>query len=113
MADKIKGSTTDAQQAGVPKVRWDDSQMTTSYANVVNAASTREEIALFFGTNQTWNLAKDKEVTVHLTDRIILNPFAAKRLHMLLSNTLREYENRYGSLDAVPPPGAEAPKTTQ
>ena len=55
-----------------------------SYANVVNAASTREEVALFFGTNQTWNLAKEREVTVQLTNRIILNPYAAKRLNSML-----------------------------
>jgi hypothetical protein len=51
-----------------PKVAWDDAQMSTSYANVVNAASTREEVAIFFGTNQTWNLSKDQEVTVQLTN---------------------------------------------
>lgn len=83
----------------IPKVSWDDGQMTTSYANVVNAASTREEVAVFFGTNQTWNLAKEKEVTVHLTNRIILNPYAAKRLNALLTGILAEYEKRYGALD--------------
>ncbi|MGI9332065.1 MAG: DUF3467 domain-containing protein [Gammaproteobacteria bacterium] len=86
-------------QAGMPKVTWNDSQMTTSYANVVNAASTREEVALFFGTNQTWNLAKEREVTVQLTNRVILNPYAAKRLNMLLTGILKEYESRYGALE--------------
>ena len=84
---------------GLPKVSWDDSQMTTSYANVVNAASTREEVAIFFGTNQTWNLTKEKSLTVQLTNRIILNPYAAKRLMMLLGGILKEYESRYGPLD--------------
>jgi hypothetical protein len=36
------------------------------------------------GTNQTWNFREQKEVTVELTDRIVLNPFAAKRLLLLL-----------------------------
>ena len=91
----------------VPKVTWDDSQMSTSYANVVNAASTREEVAVFFGTNQTWNLTKDQEVTVQLTNRIILNPFAAKRLIALLGNILKEYESRYGALESGGPPAAQ------
>jgi hypothetical protein len=86
--------------AEVPKVTWDDTQMATSYANVVNAASTREEVALFFGTNQTWNLAKDREVTVNLTNRIILNPYAAKRLNTLLTGILAEYEKRHGTLES-------------
>ncbi|GMQ76975.1 MAG: hypothetical protein BMS9Abin01_2280 [Gammaproteobacteria bacterium] len=91
----------------VPKVSWDDSQMTTSYANVVNAASTREEVAIFFGTNQTWNLAKDQEVSVQLSNRIILNPFAAKRLMTLLGSILKEYESRYGALESGAPTAAE------
>jgi hypothetical protein len=31
--------------------------------------------------------------------RIILGPFAAKRLHRLLTNVLREYESRFGILN--------------
>lgn len=81
-----------------PTVRWDDTKMQTSYANAVNVTSTREELSLFFGTNQTWNLGDDNQVRVQLNDRIVLNPFAAKRLELLLSGVLREYENRFGTL---------------
>ena len=34
----------------------------------------------------------------NLTDRIILTPFAAKRLAILLNNLIREHENRFGQL---------------
>ena len=96
-----------AEEPRAPQVRWDDSKMQSSYANVVNATSSREEVTIFFGTNQTWN-PSDKEVTVQLTDRIILNPFAAKRLMLLLRNVLGDYEKRYGTLDigGQPRPGA-------
>jgi hypothetical protein len=87
-----------AAAAAVPRVRWDDSNMSSSYANVVNATSSREEVTLFFGTNQTWN-ASDDEYTVQLTERIILNPFATKRLNLLLGSVLKEYESRYGVLE--------------
>ena len=40
------------QSAGGMKVNWDASNMTTSYANVVNDNSTREEVFVFFGTMQ-------------------------------------------------------------
>jgi hypothetical protein len=89
----------------MPTVNWDDSQMRTSYANVVNAASTREEVTLFFGTNLTWNLSEKKEFHVRLNDRIVLNPFAAKRLWMLLGAILKEYENRFGTLNIEVGPG--------
>lgn len=81
-----------------PAVNWDDSQMRTSYANVVNASSTREEMTLFFGTNLTWNPAQAKEFHVRLNDRIVLNPHAAKRLWILLGAILKQYESRFGEL---------------
>ena len=77
------------------KIKWDDSNMRSVYANVVNAAGTREEIVLLFGMNQAWHSGQ-KEVTVQLTDRIILNPFVAKRLAVLLNNVIRDYEFRFG-----------------
>ena len=89
-----------AAQPGAPTVNihWDDTNLRSSYANVCNVASTREEVVLLFGVNQTWNSGQ-REVTVQLTDRVILNPFAAKRLHLLLTNVLREYETRFGTLN--------------
>ena len=87
----------DQATGALPKVKWDDSTMKTSYANVCNVASTREEVTLLFGTNQTWH-AETKEVKVHLTDRIILSPFAAKRLALLIGNVVAEYEKRFGTL---------------
>ena len=81
------------------RVEWDDSKMVTTYANVANAASTREEFALLFGTNTSWNVSPDKPVNIELTNRIILSPFAAKRFLMLLGGVVEEYESRFGPLD--------------
>ena len=71
--------------------------MRTSYANVCNVLGTREEVMLLFGANQAWHGGL-KEVTVVLSERIVLNPFAAKRLMQLLGQGLKEYEARYGEL---------------
>src|ERR1051326_1351191 len=79
------------------KIKWDDSNMKSSYANVCNVMSTREEVVLMFGVNQAWQ-AGQKEVTVQLTDRVILSPYAAKRLAILLSNIVRQHEVRFGQL---------------
>ena len=89
--------STAAPQEATPKVIWDDSKMRTAYANVCNVLGTREEIMLLFGANQAWH-GGQKEVTVLLSDRIVLNPYAAKRLFQLLGQGLREYEARYGEL---------------
>ena len=96
MAGKV--DQAEATTRKTPSVNWDDSQMSTSYANVVNAVSSREEFTLFFGTNQTWN-AKDSELHVKLSDRVILNPHAAKRLLTLLAAVMKEYEARFGQVN--------------
>jgi Protein of unknown function (DUF3467) len=80
-------------------VQWIDKTMATHFANVVNVQSTREQVDLFFGTNQTWNVAGGAQVAVDLSNRIILTPYAAKRLWTVLGGVLREYETRHGSLD--------------
>lgn len=78
-------------------VRWDDTNMMSTYANVCNVSSTREEVTLLFGTNQSWHTGQ-QELAILLSNRIILSPFAAKRLSLLLNNIMGEYESRFGSL---------------
>ena len=83
------------------RVVWDDSNMRSVYANATNVGGGREEIVLLFGMNQAWHAAQ-KEIKVQLTDRIILSPFAAKRLSTLLNKVLTDYESRYGKMQVEP-----------
>ncbi len=92
-----KGTAASAATTNPTKVVWDDSRMNTSYSNVCNVLGSREEITLLFGANQAWH-AGQKEVKVLLSDRIVLNPYAAKRMASLLEKVLKEYETRYGEL---------------
>jgi hypothetical protein len=87
-----------SDQVLATKVNWDDSKMVTTFANVVNVMVTREELTLLFGMNQTWNMAETKELTVQLSNRIVLTPYAAKRLLTLLTARMRDYEARLGPL---------------
>lgn len=99
MATKTQEPITETR--GAPegmRIKWDDSNMKSSYANVCNVTSTREEVVMLFGMNQAWNRGQ-KEVTIHLTDRIVVSPFAAKRLSMLLQGVVNEYEKRFGALN--------------
>jgi hypothetical protein len=84
-------------------IKWDDSNLKSSYANFCNVASTREEVVLLFGMNQAWRSGQP-EVTVQLTDRVILSPFAAKRLAALLDNVVKQHETRFGALPTEPAP---------
>jgi hypothetical protein len=102
---------TDIRAADVAgmKIKWDDSNMKSSYANVCNVTSTREEVVMLFGMNQAWNRGQ-KEVTIQLSDRIVISPYAAKRLSMLLGNVVKEYESRFGALNIEVGAGGEAKK---
>ena len=90
--NKQINSTENAQ-----KVKWDTSQLKSAYANVCNVTGTREEIVLNFGVNQAWERSKG-ELEILLTNRIILSPFAAKRLLAMLTNLVLGYEQRFGEL---------------
>jgi hypothetical protein len=50
--------------------------------------------------NKTWERgANPKEgLEIELNHRIVLSPFAAKRLSALLQQLMKEYETRYGAL---------------
>lgn len=98
--EKTNGDAAELEvgKLAAPTVDWDDSEMSSSYANVVNASSTREEVTLLFGTNQTWNPGAERKFKVKLQDRIVLNPHAAKRLWVLLGAILTEYEKRFGAI---------------
>jgi hypothetical protein len=102
LAKEDKPANEGGKGTGLPRVHWDDSNMKTSYANVVNVISSREEFTVFFGTNQTWNVKVDGELVVSLSDRIILNPHAAKRLLTLLAAVVAEYEKRHGKVNIDP-----------
>ena len=101
-----KPADTAAKDVQGTRIKWDDSGMKSSYANVCNVTSTREEVVMLFGINQAWNRGQ-KEVTIQLTDRIIISPYAAKRLATLLEGVVNEYEKRFGALN-VETPAAKA-----
>ena len=49
--EKDSSTEIDTQTGAALKVKWDDSSLKTTCANVCNVASTREEVTLLSGTN--------------------------------------------------------------
>ena len=80
-----------------PGIVWDSANMRSTYANVINVTGDREEFSLIFGMNQSWG-ADQYQMKVQLTDRIVLNPFSAKRLAKLLNDLIKDYESRYSTI---------------
>jgi hypothetical protein len=98
-SDKPAADAAQPQRSQVP-IKWNTTNLQSSYANFCNANSTREEVVLNFGVNKSWERnanAKDA-LEIDLNHRIVLSPFAAKRLSALLQQLMKEYEVRYGVL---------------
>ena len=90
-------SQTSKPIGATPTVQFDVSNLQSSYANVCNVSSTREEVVLAFGVNNVWERAQTN-IQVQLTNRIVLNPYAAKRLAAVLTRVVAEYESKFGTL---------------
>lgn len=79
------------------RVRFDDRQMNSSYANVANVGMSKDEVTLLFGTNQTWGAVGD-EIVIQLSSRIIMTPSVAKNFVATLQRVLQEYEEKIGKI---------------
>lgn len=97
-AEAKKSSDANAPQGARTPIKWDTADLKSSYANFCNANSTREEVVLNFGVNKTWERAPMDALDIELNHRIVLSPFAAKRLTELMQQLMKEYEERYGAL---------------
>ena len=91
-----------------PVVKFDDTGIINAYANVCNVSSSREEVVLVFGMNNAWE-RDASEVHVKLNSRVILSPFAAKRLSLLLNSVVQQYEARFGVMDMGAAQGERTP----
>jgi len=94
---ETKGNSQQALPQGAP-VNWITTGLHSSYSNFCNANSTREEVVLNFGVNKNWERGPQSSLEIELNHRIVLSPFAAKRLTELMQQLMKEYEARYGAL---------------
>jgi len=83
------------------RIKFNTGNLKSSYVNFCNVTSTREEVILNFGLNKDWDRSQ-REIQVDLEHRLILSPFAAKRLHIMLTNLLDNYERRFGKINIEP-----------
>jgi hypothetical protein len=74
-----------------------DAKVQTNYANFCSITDTPEEVMIDFGLDPQpfTNSAK----TVSMSQRIIMTPYTAKRMAMLLQMTLQRHEATFGTLE--------------
>ena len=84
------------------RLRMDERNMRTSYANAFRTNGTAEEVMLDFGLNLI-NPATQKEdqpeIIFQVNERVILNYYSAKRLAITLSQLIRRHEQQFGELE--------------
>ena len=84
------------------RVRVDEREMGTTYANAFRTNATAEEVMLDFGMNLV-NPAQAEgdqpEITFKVTERVIMNYYSAKRMAITLSQLIRRHEDQFGELE--------------
>lgn len=99
------------QQIGAQQVRLriDDRDMTTIYANAFRTNTTAEEIILDFGMNvvvpsqrapgsEAHAAEPAGDILFKLNNRVVMNYYTAKRLALLLGQLVRRHEEQFGEL---------------
>ena len=81
-----------------PEVVWNDANMKSLYVNATNVVAGREEVMVLLGVNRAWKMNQEK-VDVDLAERVVMTPFTAKRLAIMLGATLKAYEAKYGKIE--------------
>ena len=89
----------DAAQPGQiqQRITVDDTGVTAAYSNFCRVSSTPEELILDLGLNPT--PFANGDITVPVTQRIIMNHITAKRMLGLLSATLQRHEQAFGVVE--------------
>ena len=82
-------------------IQWDESQTQRHYANRSTVTYNREEIAILFGVEQVRQIDFE-EISVELTNRIVMRPLIAKQFSILLNETVRKYEGIWGTIELLP-----------
>jgi hypothetical protein len=84
------------------KIRVDESETSSAYANTIRTSTTFEEVILDFGLNMPVPGQQDQMVfKVH--NQVIMNWSGAKRLALSLSQLIRQREERFGEISLQPP----------
>jgi Protein of unknown function (DUF3467) len=58
---------------------------------------SQEEVVISFGLDKTWDGSKGQR-EIDIGHRIVLSPFAAKRLAQMMQEFVQSYEKKYGAL---------------
>ena len=98
-AEDAGAGAAEAPQPGQirQRITVDDAGIEAAYSNFCRVQSTPEELILDLGLNPT--PFANGDITVPVTQRIIMNHITAKRMLGLLSQTLQRHEQAFGVVE--------------
>ena len=98
MSEEKKITANEQNTVKQPEVVWNDANMKSVSVNATNVIAGREEVMVLMGVNRVWKMNQDK-VSVDIAERVVMTPFTAKRLAIMLGATLKAYEAKYGKIE--------------
>ena len=95
--DSINAANEPGQPSPPPPFKFDDANITASYANFCRVTGTPEELIIDFGLNpQPFGIPTEP---IPVTQRIVMNFYTAKRMFHALQLTLQRHETTFGVLE--------------
>lgn len=104
-------ATPDTSTQRQVRLRVNDQNLETLYANAFRSSNSAEELFLDLGVNTIvrspasgnedngdGDASSGGEIRFDVSHRVIMNYYTAKRMAMLLSNVVRQHEQRFGEL---------------
>jgi len=106
MSEEKKPETTEQPQpaeGAQQRLQLDETGVTTSYANFFLVTAGPEEVMLLFG------IRSGDGTRAKIEERLVVSPSNAKRILLALSQTLKRYEDAFGTIDLTPKTPAQPP----
>ncbi len=91
-----QATEANAPQQQTVQIRYDDSNVVASYANVCRVTGTPEELIIDFGINPQ---PIGSQISINVSNRIVTNFYTAKRMRDAIHAAIVRYEQAFGVLE--------------
>jgi hypothetical protein len=105
--------TNGPEESSRPQFAVDDSKAHTTYSTNCVITATSEEIVVGFVRDTQPVRGTNGTAVLPVESKVIMSPWAAKRLVIALAQTLRTFEDAYGELEIDPRKRMAAAAPTQ
>ncbi len=101
--EDIHEQARDLAGSGKIRLRIDETDVPTRYANSFRTNVAPEDVIIDFGMNTVTKASRtdkgvDAEILFKIDEKRVINYYTAKRLAITLSRLVRVYEDRFGEL---------------